>query len=100
MEVSHWRRRARTVITKVISEVGPKDLKKLKRAISAAYPFGVRKMHPYKIWLDEVRLQLAQFSPSGGEAGQKKRKNQEKAMDAVEQIPSNQPLSGQMTLFD
>jgi hypothetical protein len=97
---SHWRRKAKTVITKVISEVGGEDLKKLKRAISAAYPFGPRKMHPYKIWLDEVKFQLAQFSPNRRELGRKKRKKRKRRGNAVEQIPSNEPLPGQMTLFD
>lgn len=90
---SSWRRTARTVISKVIREVGRYDLKTLKRAISAAYPFGPKRYHPYKIWLDEVKLQLYPDHP-------KKRKKRRKPRHAAEQFPTNQPLPGQKTLFD
>lgn len=53
-----WRSRAAQVIAKVIQEVGTDDPTALKKAISAAYPFGERAMHPYKIWLSEVKAQL------------------------------------------
>lgn len=53
-----WRDRARPVIQAVIKRVGTADMKALRAAISDAYPFGPREMHPYKIWCDEVRRQL------------------------------------------
>lgn len=53
-----WRDRARPIIAKVIAEIGLTDMKRLRKAISEAYPFGPREMHPYKIWCDEVRRQL------------------------------------------
>lgn len=53
-----WRDRARPIIAAVINEVGCDDMKRLRKAISDAYPFGFREMHPYKIWCDEVRRQL------------------------------------------
>jgi hypothetical protein len=34
------------------------DEKAIRKAISAAYPFGERDYWPYKVWLDEVRRQL------------------------------------------
>lgn len=97
---SQWRRKAKAVITKVIREVGSENLNELRRAISVAYPFGERRFHPYRIWVDEVRLQLAQFQPPGKQVGRKKRKSRKRRGNAVEQIPSNQPLPGQRTLFD
>lgn len=53
-----WRDSARPVIARVIAEVGTDDLKKLRAALRAAYPFGIYDMHPRKIWLDEIRVQL------------------------------------------
>ena len=55
-----WRTSARIIIRGVISEVGRADDRFLRRKISEAYPFGERKYHPYKIWLDEVKKQLGQ----------------------------------------
>lgn len=34
-----------------------------KKAVSAAYPFGERRMHPYKMWLKAQRKYLARYSP-------------------------------------
>lgn len=56
-QVSHWRTHSRKVIQKVIAENPDKSGKELEKAISAAYPFGPRQYHPYKIWLDEVKIQ-------------------------------------------
>jgi len=30
----------------------------VKAALRAAYPFGPREHHPYRIWLDEIRRQM------------------------------------------
>lgn len=57
---SHWRQRARAVIQKVIKDNPDKKGKELLRVISEAYPFVERKYHPYKIWLDEVKVQTGQ----------------------------------------
>ena len=56
--VSGWRSRAAAVIASVIEEVGTEDEKALRKALREAYPFGPRKFHPYKIWLDEIKIQL------------------------------------------
>lgn len=56
---SHWRRTARSVIANAI-ENAPADIKddihKLFRHVSKAYPWGERRLHPYKMWCKEVRL--------------------------------------------
>lgn len=52
---SKWRERSLEVICKVMNDnptAGPAELRKLLRA---AYPFGQRKYHPYKIWCEEQR---------------------------------------------
>lgn len=62
-----WRDRARPIVAEAIDS-GRKlgfEGNALKKHVSAAYPFGERAMHPYKIWLDEVKRQLGQGPPSG-----------------------------------
>lgn len=56
--VSYWRFIATPIIAGVIARVGTADPKLLSRELSRAYPFGERKHHPYKIWLDEIKRQL------------------------------------------
>lgn len=54
-----WRDRARPIIAEVLERCrqdGSTE-KQIRAALFAAYPFGERKYHPYKIWLDEVRYQ-------------------------------------------
>ena len=51
---SPWRERSAQVICKVIKDNPKATIKGLHKKISKAYPFGERKYHPYKIWLDEV----------------------------------------------
>lgn len=53
-----WRDSARPIIAEVIKNNPDADAKKLRMLISEAYPFGERRMHPYKIWCDEVKVQL------------------------------------------
>lgn len=57
---SQWREKAASVIREVINEVGTEDEKALKKALREAYPFGPKAMHPYKIWLDEIKVQTGQ----------------------------------------
>ncbi len=53
-----WRDIARPIIRKVITSNEGKGIKDLKKLISKEYPFGERQYHPYKIWLDEIKVQL------------------------------------------
>lgn len=53
-----WRDRAAPIIAEVIRSVGKSDLKRLRAALRAAYPWGLRENHPYKIWCSEVRSQV------------------------------------------
>ena len=52
-----WRDRARPIIQQVLRDTVGKDEKEIRKALYDAYPFGQRKYHPYKIWLDEIRVQ-------------------------------------------
>ena len=83
MTESRWRKRARKVIQEAIRRVGRSDEKSLKAAISAAYPFGARTCHPYKIWLDEVKVQLGE----------------KKIAEHVPGVDKIVPLPGQKELF-
>lgn len=59
MSQSHWRRISREVIEATLAAL-PADapLKEKRKAVSAAYPFGERAMHPYKMWCKEVQAAL------------------------------------------
>lgn len=56
---STWRNAAAPIIARVIEQVGTDDMPALRRALRDAYPWGERRMHPYRIWCDEIRRQLA-----------------------------------------
>ena len=55
---SYWRDIAAPIIRRVIAEVGTENTKKLQKALNDAYPFSEKKLHPYKIWRDEINRQL------------------------------------------
>ena len=46
------------IIAKIIADVGKSDMAKLRKALREGFPYPPRSMHPYKIWLDEIRVQL------------------------------------------
>lgn len=57
--VSPWRRQAQRVIARVLEGLpAGYSMKEARAALRAAYPFGERSMHPYRIWCDEVRKAL------------------------------------------
>ena len=67
--MSNWRIDSLRVIDAVIERVGTSNLSALEREIRAAYPFGERANHPYKIWCDEVRRCLHRLKCAAPEAG-------------------------------
>lgn len=52
-----WREHARPIIAKTLADNKEKTEKEIKKALQNAYPYGQRKMHPYKIWCDEIKVQ-------------------------------------------
>lgn len=51
-----WRDVARPIISDVLKKTeGNPDAR--KKLLYDAYPFGARQYHPYKIWLDEIKVQ-------------------------------------------
>lgn len=59
-----WREKSAEVIRRVIDENKGVDEKTLRKALHDAYPFHERKYHPYKIWLDEIKVQLGAKPPA------------------------------------
>ena len=55
--ISHWRRLAAPIIARVLAETKGRPEAEMRAALRKAYPFGVRRHHPYRIWLDEIRIQ-------------------------------------------
>lgn len=52
-----WRDIARPIIADVLAKTAGMDEHAIKKALYDAYPFGARQYHPYKIWLDEIKVQ-------------------------------------------
>ena len=57
-----WRDAAKRTIQKALQEAESQglDAEATHKYVNAAYPFGEREYHPYKIWLSEMK---ATFSP-------------------------------------
>jgi hypothetical protein len=52
-----WRESCSPLIRQVLKDNEGKSEKEIRKALKEAYPFGQRAMHPYKIWLDEIKRQ-------------------------------------------
>jgi len=63
--ISYWREYAKPIIASVIVQY-PLSGKEQRRALRDAYPFGERRYHPYKIWLDEIARQTGRKPPLYG----------------------------------
>lgn len=91
---SHWRAQAAEVISEVLDMCGPlntpEDEKAARARLREAYPFGEKKYHPYKIWLDEIARQMGKKWPIGHkrawENNQSFRKSQRKKLEEWERI--------------
>lgn len=58
MKESHWRETANRVIRQVVEANPNATNDQLRQLAGQAYPFGPRKYHPYKIWLDELNQMI------------------------------------------
>jgi hypothetical protein len=58
--MSRWREVAREVIVRALREGREMGLEgeSLEAHVSAAYPWGSRSNHPYKIWLSEFKIHV------------------------------------------
>ena len=53
---SYRRRIAAPIITDVLREMGGKPEYEIRAALLNAYPFGLRRHHPYRVWRDANRI--------------------------------------------
>jgi hypothetical protein len=65
MMVSYWRRIAAPIIGRVLADNAGKPEAEVRAALRSAYPFGPREHHPYRIWLDEIRIQMGRRNLDG-----------------------------------
>jgi hypothetical protein len=63
-----WRDNCQPIIACVLAATKGQPEAEIKAALKAAYPFGPRQYHPYKIWLDEIRRQRGLKEPLGTRA--------------------------------
>ena len=69
-----WREKAKRAIAASMAETAALPPEERIAAANAAYPFGPREMHPYKIWLSEMaalRKALLGPKPDCGACGAK-----------------------------
>ena len=52
-----WRERAQPIIAKVLADYRGSSEEVIRQALYHAYPFGERRYHPYRVWLDEIKRQ-------------------------------------------
>lgn len=57
MADSYWRERYRPLIAQVLRETAGQKDSQIKAALREAFPSGQRSLHPYKMWLKEIRFQ-------------------------------------------
>jgi hypothetical protein len=53
-----WRDIFAPIIADVIRRIGTEDMRRLRSELRKAFPAGERRYWPYKVWLDEIRIQL------------------------------------------
>lgn len=58
-----WREIARPIIRQALATIKVRGAKKKQRALRPFYPFRERRGWPYRVWLDEVRVQLGLRAP-------------------------------------
>ena len=74
-----WRNLAAPIVADVLAATTGQSEKEIRAALRKAYPFGAKRQHPYKVWLDEI-----------------KRQRYRRVMTA--RAPKGKPLEGQLSL--
>jgi hypothetical protein len=65
-----WRTTSTPIIAKVLADTKGQPEPVIRKALKEAYPFGERRMWPYKVWLDEIRRQRYGARKRSGSAEQ------------------------------
>lgn len=68
-----WKLRAREVCRETIAANPGADWPTMKTRLDAAYPFGMRKYTPYKLWLEERAKALSEYASMIGDAAPDRR---------------------------
>ena len=58
-----WRDSAKPLIAKALADSKGKTEQEIRKALRDSYPWGERRMHPYKIWCDEIKVQRGLKKP-------------------------------------
>lgn len=77
---SRWRKVASPIIARVLAETCGQAEREIRAALRDAYPFGERRYHPYKIWLDEIAKQRG---------GKKKVATKQSLLDRIAEIEAH-----------
>lgn len=82
MTTKTWRDIARAVIQKALQEAEAQglDAEATKKHVNAAYPFGERAYHPYKIWLSEMKRTFEPSRPGQSDLAKLKAWNEGKPL--------------------
>lgn len=56
-----WRKWFAPIIDRILQENKGEPIKEVRKALRDAWRWGPRKHHPYKIWLNEIRIQLGEI---------------------------------------
>ncbi len=70
---SYWRQQCAPIVARVLAENAGKSEAEVRAALRDAYPFGPRLYHPYRIWLDEISIQMGRRKVGGRETGAQQR---------------------------
>ncbi|PHJ59622.1 hypothetical protein VF14_32650 [Nostoc linckia z18] len=96
--MSYWREKAAAAIEEAIAlfaadlnNLNDQQKQRLKCAIDASYPFGLRKNHPYQAWLDERRKAFYRLGLAEAQMGSKGAKRKP-AIGCDSTVPGQQSL--------
>lgn len=63
MSRSKWRKGCTPIIKQVLIDTKGLSEKEINKALCDAYPFGKKQYYPYRIWRDEIKIQLGLKEP-------------------------------------
>ena len=86
MSQSRWRNKAAPIIARVLVQTKGQGEDAIAKALYDAYPFGERRYHPYKVWLDEIRKQRG---------GKSKKVPSDKMLARLEEIRRHNEAAGE-----
>lgn len=52
-----WREISMQVVSEVLEKTKGQSESEIRKALREAYPFGQRSLHPYKVWVSEIKRQ-------------------------------------------